>query len=117
MLKPQSFVQPIKNNRNYNLTPEIILWRAVIVRTILDALDIDIHAWGFSRRVIVSDAKKWFVENNEDFELTCDYANLKSWFVVKLYNRIKVRNAKKLFENKNLNKFLLEYLCTFTEEE
>ena len=117
MLKPQSFINPIANNRNYQITPELMLWRSVIVRTVLDAMDVDIHAWGYARKLIVKEAKEWFDESNEEFDLVCDYANLKPYFVIKLYKRIKEKNNKKLFDNKNLNKFLLEYLCTFTEEQ
>ncbi len=117
MLKAQSFINPIQHNRNYSITSDLLLWRAVIVRAVLDALNLDIHAWGYARKVIVDDANKWFDKNNEDFNLVCDYSNLQPYFVIKLFNRIKEKNDKKLFNNKNLNKFLLEYLCTFTEEQ
>ena len=36
--------------RNFLLTSELILWRSVIVRTILDSLGMDIHAGGSSRK-------------------------------------------------------------------
>ena len=38
-----------------SITPHILLWRSVIVRAIMDALDIDIHAWGKHRTKIVQD--------------------------------------------------------------
>lgn len=103
--------------RQFLLTNEIILWRAVIVRTVLDALDIDIHAWGSGREAIVTDAKSWFNKSNLNFNEVCDYANLQPTFVIKIYNKIVESNDNKLFNNKNLHKFLLEYLCTFTEEQ
>ena len=28
------------------ITPDVLLYRSVIVRAIMDALDVDIHAWG-----------------------------------------------------------------------
>jgi hypothetical protein len=34
IIKQDSFRNPAFGNRNFNLTPEIILWRSVIVRTI-----------------------------------------------------------------------------------
>ena len=38
------------------ITPPILMWRSVIVRAIMDALDVDIHAWGKHRTKIVQDA-------------------------------------------------------------
>ena len=103
--------------RNFLLTSELILWRSVIVRTILDSLGMDIHAGGSSRKKIVEDAKAWFNKNNSDFNQVCDYANLQPYFLLKMYDKIVESNNKKLFDKKNLHKFLLEYLCTFTEEK
>lgn len=103
--------------RTFLLTSELILWRSVIVRTILDALGMDIHAGGSSRKKIVEDAKAWFNKSNSDFNEVCDYANLQPYFLIKMYNTIVESNDKKLFDKKNLHKFLLEYLCTFTEEQ
>ena len=34
------------------ITPHILVWRSVIVRAIMDALDIDIHAWGDRKSVV-----------------------------------------------------------------
>ena len=116
IIKQDSIRNPAFGNRNFNLTPDLILWRSVIVRTILDALDIDIHAWGTGRLQIIKDAKLWFDKDDKHFNLVCDYANLQPYFVLKIYNKIVEKNGKKLFKGKNLNKFLLEYLCTFTEE-
>lgn len=116
IIKQDSIRNPAFGNRNFNLTPEIILWRSVIVRTMLDALDIDIHAWGIGRLDIIKQGNLWFDTNNNDFNLVCDYANLQSYFVIKIYKKIVEKNGKKLFHGKNLNKLLLEYLCTFTEE-
>ena len=35
------------------ITSEVLLYRSVIVRAIMDALDIDIHAWGNRREQII----------------------------------------------------------------
>ena len=35
------------------ITPHILLWRSVIVRAVMDALDVDIHAWGKHRLKII----------------------------------------------------------------
>ena len=103
--------------RQFLITSELILWRSVIVRNILDALGMDIHAWGSSRVKIVDDAKAWFNKNNSDFNEVCDYANLQPYFIINIYHKVVEGNTNKKFDKKNLHKFLLEYLCTFTEEQ
>lgn len=114
ILKPESFGNPIRETNITNIYPEVLLWRSVIVRSILDYLNCDIHAFGYARKIIVDEAKDFFKINNEDFNLVCDYANLKPCFVLKLLNKLQTKNIKKLFKNKNLNKFLTEYVCTFS---
>ena len=42
------------------ITSEVLLYRCVIVRAIMDALDVDIHAWGNARDNIIKDAKNGF---------------------------------------------------------
>ena len=42
------------------ITPDVLLYRSVIVRAIMDALDVDIHAWGNKRKQIIQEAKSWF---------------------------------------------------------
>ena len=37
------------------ITPHILLFRSIIVRAIMDALDVDIHAWGRHRAIIVNE--------------------------------------------------------------
>ena len=44
------------------ITPEVLLYRCVIVRAIMDALDVDIHAWGNARDNIIKDAQDWFTQ-------------------------------------------------------
>lgn len=117
IVKAEAFVNPLKDNSGFEVSPEIIMWRSVIVRTMLDCLEIDIHAWGYARKVVISEAKEWFDINNKDFELVCDYADLEPHFVLRLLTKIKEKNDHKLFKNKNLHKFLLEYICTFAGEQ
>ena len=104
------------NGKEFYITPEILLWRNVIVRAVMDALNIDIHAWGATRKRIIDDADKWFDVTNKSFIEVCDYANMTPYFVTKLFIKIKKANVKRLFKNKNLNKFLLQYICTFENE-
>ena len=95
------------------LTSHVLLWRSVIVRTIMDALDIDIHAWGKHRKKIVQDAKSWFNTSDTQFCEVCEHSNFEPSFIVQSFNKLKKANAKRLFKHKNLNKFLTHYLCSF----
>ena len=95
------------------ITPHILLWRSVIVRAIMDALDVDIHAWGKHRVKIIKDAKSWFNTNDTHFCEVCEHSNFEPSFIVKTFNQLTKAKTKKLFEHKNLNKFLTNYLCSF----
>ncbi|QGZ17988.1 hypothetical protein HTVC104P_gp34 [Pelagibacter phage HTVC104P] len=98
------------------ITSEVLLYRCVIVRAIMDALDVDIHAWGNARDNIIKDAIDWFSMKDYHFCLVCDYANLDPSFIIKKYTQLRDANAKKLFRGKNLNKFLTHYICSFHED-
>jgi len=98
------------------ITSEVLLYRCVIVRAIMDALDVDIHAWGNARDNIIKDAIDWFSMKDYQFCLVCDYANLEPSFIIKKYKQLRDANAKKLFRGKNLNKFLTHYICSFHED-
>jgi|TARA_R110002050_G_scaffold63191_1_gene138264 hypothetical protein len=102
--------------QGYYITPEILLWRSVIVRAIMDALDTDIHAWGMSRKRIIDEANDWFNPRDSYFVDVCSNANMSPHFVCRIFKKIKEANIKKLFKFKNLNKFLIEYLCKFENE-
>ena len=98
------------------ITPDILLYRSVIVRAIMDALDVDIHAWGNARENIIQDARAWFSKTDSHFCEICDYANLEPTFIIRKFQQLDKANAKKLFKNKNLNKFLTHYICSFHQE-
>ena len=99
------------------ITPDVLLYRSVIVRAIMDALDVDIHAWGNKRRNIIKEARDWFSKTDSHFCEICDYANLEPTFIIRKFQQLDKANAKKLFKNKNLNKFLTHYICSFHQEE
>tara|TARA_R100000458_G_C8097740_1_gene125738 strand:+ start:242 stop:595 length:354 start_codon:yes stop_codon:yes gene_type:complete len=99
------------------ITPDVLLYRSVIVRAIMDALDVDIHAWGKKRKDIIQEAKDWFSKTDSHFCEICDYANLEPTFIIRKFKQLEKANAKKLFRNKNLNKFLTHYICSFHQEE
>jgi|TARA_R110002051_G_scaffold101519_5_gene172374 hypothetical protein len=98
------------------ITPCVLLYRCVIVRAIMDGLDVDIHAWGNARKNVIKDAIAWFSLEDDQYKLVCDYANLEPSFIIKKFHQLQEANAKKLFRNKNLNKFLTHYLCSFHDE-
>ena len=104
------------NGEGSAITSEVLLYRCVIVRAIMDGLDVDIHAWGNARDVIIKEANDWFSINDHHFCLICDYANLDPSFIIRKYKQLKEANAKKLFRGKNLNKFLTHYICSFHED-
>ena len=95
------------------ITPHILLWRSVIVRAVMDALDVDIHAWGKHRLKIIKDARSWFNTNDTHFCEVCEHSDFEPSFIVKTFNQLTKAKTKKLFEHKNLNKFLTQYLCSF----
>ena len=95
------------------ITPHILLWRSVIVRAVMDALDVDIHAWGKHRIKIIKDARSWFNTNDPHFCEVCEHSDFEPSFIVKTFNQLSKAKTKKLFEHKNLNKFLTNYLCSF----
>ena len=99
-----------------SITQCFLLHRCVIVRAIMDGLDVDIHAWGNARKNIIKEAITWFSLQDDQFKLVCDYANLDPSFIIKKFHQLKEANAKKLFRNKNLNKFLTHYICSFHED-
>ena len=95
------------------ITPPILMWRSVIVRAIMDALDIDIHAWGKQRKKIVQDATSWFDVKDSHFCEVCDYSNFEPFFIVNLFKKLVKANNKKSLIHSNLNQVLIHYLCTF----
>ena len=115
ILNSNSFITQSKGEGAV-ITPHVLLWRCVIVRAIMDALDVDIHAWGNARDNIIKDAQDWFTLKDHHFCLICDYANLDPSFIIRKYKQLKDANAKKLFRGKNLNKFLTHYICSFHED-
>ena len=95
------------------ITPHLLLWRSDIVRAVMDALDVDIHAWGKHRIKIIKDARSWFNTNDTHFCEVCEHSDFEPSFIVKTFNQLTKAKTKKLFEHKNLNKFLTQYLCSF----
>ena len=83
----------------------------------MDALDIDIHAWGLSRRRIVEEANAGFDTKDPYFVEVCENGNMSAYWVCRIFKKLKNGNVKKVFKSKNLNKFLTEYICKFENEK
>ena len=67
--------------------PELSLWRAVIIQTMLDCLTQSKRKENIDAR---NDALQWFNINNKNFIRICKFANLEPSFVLK-----QVQNALK----------------------
>lgn len=71
------------NMNNAYLTPEVSLWRAVILQAILDRITQSKRIENIKAR---KDAEKWFDIKNEDFVTVCRFATLNPDFVIKQVN-------------------------------
>ena len=83
------------------MTPEIKLWRSVIIQAILDALGLFPNV-SYSNRINQQEALKWM--KNDDLNTVSDYADTNSDFVRHLYKRLKVQRHLKHFETEELLK-------------
>jgi len=117
MILNNSTTHNIGEGEGRAITPEVLLYRSVIVRAIMDALDIDIHAWGNSRIQIIKEAKAWFSKTDSHFCEICDYANLEPTFIIRKFKQLHKSNAKKLFKDKNIHNFLTHCICSFHQQE
>ena len=117
MILNNSTTQHLSQGEGRAITSEVLLYRSVIVRAIMDALDIDIHAWGNRREQIIHEANAWFSKTDSHFCEICDYANLEPTFIIRKFKQLHQANAKKLFKHKNIHKFLTHYMCSFHQQE
>lgn len=86
------------------MTPEIKLWRSVIIQTLLDALSLFPEP-AYSNRRHTQTAKEWLVGN--DINLVCDYADLTPNYIRHLYKRLKPQKHLKMHETEDLLKNVL----------
>ena len=70
----------IHANMQENLTPEVSLWRAVILQSILDRLTQSKRGEDIMAR---KNAKNWMNINNEKFRTVCQFAQLEPDFVIR----------------------------------
>ncbi len=83
------------------MTPEVKLWRSVIIQAILDALGLfpDIS---YSNRINQQEALKWM--KNGEIDTVSDYADTNPDFIRHLYKRLKTQRHLRLYETEELLK-------------
>lgn len=72
------------------MTPEVNLWRSVIIQAILDALGLFSEP-NYTNRKINRRAIEWMKEG--DIELVCDYADMSPEYIRFIYNRLKLQKS------------------------
>jgi hypothetical protein len=78
-------------NMQENLTPEVSLWRAVILQSILDRLTQSTRGEDIMAR---KNAKNWMNIKNDEFRTVCEFAQLEADFVIRKAEIALVDQAK-----------------------
>lgn len=93
------FQAPFERLKEYNSSPEIILYKAMITQALIDATNISDLP---KARAIEKDAKKWIFGNGDYFQKICHIAEIEPSFVIKITKEAIKLNHKKLeFSNEN----------------
>ena len=91
MYHVMKFQAPFERLKEYNSSPEIILYKAIITQAIIDAP---------RAKTLETDAKKWIFSNSDYFQKICYIAGIEPSFVVKITKEAIKLNHKKLEFNK-----------------
>tara|TARA_R100000458_G_C8057204_1_gene101765 strand:+ start:75 stop:374 length:300 start_codon:yes stop_codon:yes gene_type:complete len=83
------------------MTPEVTLWRSVIIQAILDALGLFPEP-SYSNKFIQKDALDWM--KSGEINTISDYADTNADYIKHLYNRLKTQRHLRLFETEELLK-------------
>lgn len=83
------------------MTPEIKLWRSVIIQAITDALGLFSEV-NYQNRKIRQQAVDWM--SSEDIKLVSDYADTSKDYIVHLYSRLRAQRHLKLRDTEDLLK-------------
>ena len=72
---------PFERIKLYNKSPDVALYKAVIMQMIIDASNVskDVRASRYEKR-----AKAWLFLPNEDFRVVCGMAGMNPHFVIKI---------------------------------
>lgn len=92
------FQAPFEKMKDYDLTPEVRLYKAIIIQAIIDASN---NSYESEARKAEIDAKIWLFGNSSDFYRTCFYADISPDHVMKI--------AKELIRLNNTNYYYAYY--------
>ncbi len=87
------FQAPFERLKNYDLTPEVRLMKAIITQAIIDSSNV---ADDSASKKIEMEAKAWLFGESEDFINICLHANIEPFFVRKI-----AKNVQKLHKRQN----------------
>lgn len=87
------FQAPFERLKEYNYSPEVRLYKAILTQAIIDLSNV---ADNKEARRLELEAKKWIFGNSHDFQEICHNAEMSPGFVIKIAkDAIKLNLAKK----------------------
>ena len=90
------FQAPFERMKDYNLNPEVRLYKSIIIQAIIDASNISEDSYA---KKIELDAKAWLFGESKDFQEICFRAGLEPCYVIKIakkMQRISIKNNFKI---------------------
>ena len=95
------FQAPFERLKNYDLSPEVRLMKAIVTQAIIDASNIGDD---LSSKKIELQAKTWIFGESEDFENTCLHADVEPSFVRRITrNVIKLHKKQVRLKRKTID--------------
>ena len=73
------FQAPFERMKDYNLNPEVRLYKTIIIQAIIDASNISEDSYA---KKIELDAKAWLFGESKDFQEICFRADLEPCYVI-----------------------------------
>ena len=80
MYHVMKFQAPFERLKEYNSSPEIILYKAIITQAIIDATNISDAP---RAKTLETDAKKWIFSNSDYFQKICYIAGIPQFGISK----------------------------------
>lgn len=93
MYNVMKFQAPFERLKDYNLSPEVILYKAIITQAIIDATNISPSP---KARFLEKEAKSWIFGKGDYFQKICYIAGIEPDFVVKITQEAIRLNHQKL---------------------
>jgi hypothetical protein len=79
------FQAPFERMKDYNLNPEVRLYKSIIIQAIIDASNISEDSCA---KKIELDAKAWLFGESKDFQEACFRADFEPCYVIKIAKKI-----------------------------